>query len=458
MVMCVVYRTPASHVIRALLPVGHTLNVVYRSLIMTGCLMCLTSLTSIFFDWCFCCFKNNSTYKHSRTTTKESNNRMVKKRTTSPNVIIYTKRDGGADGEEDSFFLTNKRPESGLDPEVTITSDFLPEATSSLIEESSFMASSPVSFKTKTKNKQKENQNKGATKHCNGNSRFLKSNGHASHSMKTFPRNFKTCLQYDSSGVEVDESVALTDAQSLEVPSSSPTSTTSKASSKKTRSRTCFLCFWIFMLVFLFTLQLSIAFIGFIASTDLDMKSQDDKQTLSFIHHLLHDWESHDVSDDVVIDKTTGNHSENDSISEDKDFVSHLLLSNPRRIEFDSIESTLKCCGLRDYEDYPRAIPVPDSCCRSPPVHDNNGTAVVLSSSFSVCGLRKHPSNIYYDGCGLKIMESIRDELNLLSSLSLAFSAVEIFGLIFSCSLYINVLRRSSLNLKKSMMDKPTPV
>jgi hypothetical protein len=415
-----------------------------------------------------------------------------KKKTSSSNSgSIYIKRKGFSkkigkhnvdNDEEESFFLTNHSrslPDSGLDPDVTITPDFLPQATSSLIEESSFMTTSPKTTKSnKKENKYQENQNhKSAKKSCNGNNSAVVSNGHASSSpaeeksskkaLSPHRSSFKTSLQYDSSGIEVDESAVLTDANSFEVPSYSPASTTTiKRSSKRTRSRTCFLCSWIFMLLFLFTLQISIAFIGFISSEELDTKSRDEKQTLSFIQHLLHDLEYHDESDDAIVvpvDQVTSSnsskHDENHLMKHDREFLSHLLLSTPRRRDFDSIEGALKCCGLKDYEDYPREVPVPDSCCRSPHkriISSDSETSV--TSPFSQCGLRKHPSNIYYDGCSVRIMETMRDELNLLSALSLGFSAVEIFGLIFSCTLYIHVLKRLNQNKRRGIVEEPVAV
>ena len=96
------------------------------------------------------------------------------------------------------------------------------------------------------------------------------------------------------------------------------------------------------------------------------------------------------------------------------------------REAFNEMESNLKCCGLYDYTDYGRESPVPTSCCKGPVVDES-------------CGARKHPSNIYYDGCLERIHNTARDELLLLSSVALAFSFVELFGLLFSCCLYVQL-------------------
>lgn len=198
------------------------------------------------------------------------------------------------------------------------------------------------------------------------------------------------------------------------------------------------------MLLFLFTLQLTIAFIGFLSSTDLDMTSQDENQTLHFIQKLLLNWKRSDEDADdrvvvVAVDDQTLHPQDQDMLT-DKKFLASLLLSTPRRRDFDSIEKTLKCCGLTDYTDYPASDPVPESCCRSPVSLSSHANGTDSTRVSFACGRRKHPSNIYYDGCSIRMMESMRDELVLLSSLSLGFSAVEVFGLIFSCCLYIHVL------------------
>lgn len=169
---------------------------------------------------------------------------------------------------------------------------------------------------------------------------------------------------------------------------------------KTPKQRTSYLlCFLIFSLLFLFTLQLTTSFIGFVCVTDFEAMSVTDQNHTRLIEHMFNLKHSgYSIPD---------------------------ILSIHREV-FNEIESNLKCCGLYEYKDYGRESPVPTSCCRGPIVDES-------------CGARKHPSNIYYDGCLKRIHNTARDELVLLSIVAIGFSFVEIFGLLFSCCLYVQL-------------------
>ena len=92
--------------------------------------------------------------------------------------------------------------------------------------------------------------------------------------------------------------------------------------------------------------------------------------------------------------------------------------------KFDVLQETYKCCGFESYHDYSLMEPVPESCCITK-VPDRH------------CGLRKHPNNIYFKGCLSKISKVIMRHTSLLGSVAFGFAFVEMFGLIFSCCLYV---------------------
>jgi len=160
---------------------------------------------------------------------------------------------------------------------------------------------------------------------------------------------------------------------------------------EKNGSPSVVLCFFIFGLLFLFTLQLIIGLIAFISVTP---NSEGKDEFISSLSENLN--------------------------------TTQLLQTHENQLE--SLYVAFKCCGWTFYDDYERlnqSNPVPDSCCKT-----------IIPS----CGQRKHPSNIYYDGCIEKSFGPILKEYVLiLGSVALGFSIVEVFGLIFSCCLYVQL-------------------
>lgn len=100
----------------------------------------------------------------------------------------------------------------------------------------------------------------------------------------------------------------------------------------------------------------------------------------------------------------------------------------------DDMQRKFKCCGAGNYTEWRNSkwlkqLPkhknkVPDSCCRT---------------EITTCGQRDHPSNIYYDGCIKRLSDSIREHLNILGAIGLGICLVQIFGLFFSCCLYVRL-------------------
>ena len=101
----------------------------------------------------------------------------------------------------------------------------------------------------------------------------------------------------------------------------------------------------------------------------------------------------------------------------------------------DSLQMTAGCCGANSFQDWRRSDwwdspgradnTVPDSCCKS------------VSSG---CGVRDHPSNIYYTGCGPRLARLAGQHLLLLATLALAISLVQSTGIVLAVIL-VNRLR-----------------
>jgi hypothetical protein len=159
---------------------------------------------------------------------------------------------------------------------------------------------------------------------------------------------------------------------------------------EKSGSSSVVLCFFIFGLLFLFTLQLIIGLIAFISVTP-----------------------NSEGKDEFYISLT-------ENLNRSELLVRH-------QTELESLYGPFKCCGWVAYDDYElsnKTNPVPDACCKT-----------VLPN----CGQRKHPSNIYYDGCVNFFGPILKEYLLVLGSVALGFSIVEVFGLIFSCCLYVQM-------------------
>lgn len=169
-----------------------------------------------------------------------------------------------------------------------------------------------------------------------------------------------------------------------------PKSRTNRSKNEKPRNSSLVLCLFIFSLLFLFTLQLIIGLIAFISVTP-NSEGKDE-----FMSSLI----------------------ENLNATE---------LLETHQTEMESLYGTFKCCGWNQYDDYEihnKDNAVPDTCCKT----------VVPN-----CGQRKHPSNIYYDGCVDRFGPILKEYLLILGSVALGFSIVEVFGLIFSCCLYVQM-------------------
>ncbi|XP_069675395.1 CD151 antigen-like [Periplaneta americana] len=115
-------------------------------------------------------------------------------------------------------------------------------------------------------------------------------------------------------------------------------------------------------------------------------------------------------------------------------FIENYKMDERKTNAIDQMQMEYKCCGANLYEDWQYSrwlketptggLKVPDSCCKT--VTD-------------LCGKSDHPSNIHYTGCRHRLSTEIRDHLIILSAVGLGICVLQIFGMIFSCCLYIKL-------------------
>ncbi|GLV37098.1 Tetraspanin 74F [Carabus blaptoides fortunei] len=115
-------------------------------------------------------------------------------------------------------------------------------------------------------------------------------------------------------------------------------------------------------------------------------------------------------------------------------FLENYYFDPDRTEAIDNMQKEYKCCGAIRFEDWSASRwqiehksglnRVPDSCCRSVSVN---------------CGKSHHPSNIYYSGCIYKLTDAMESHLNILGAVGLGICALQIFGMIFSCCLYVKI-------------------
>ncbi|XP_046916458.2 uncharacterized protein LOC124496933 [Dermatophagoides farinae] len=185
---------------------------------------------------------------------------------------------------------------------------------------------------------------------------------------------------------------------------------------------TIVLCIYIFILLFLFTVQLVIGLLAII--------------TVSPDHVFLSTNSARNNNDDFLI-------SVRDSVD-----IADLLVNHSEEIE--SLYHEFQCCGWNYYDDYEylriinndddenqsiiidqyrnKTIPVPDSCCKT---------------FVENCGHRKHPNNIYYDGCWSKFGAEMRDYVLMLGWTALGFAIIELIGIMFAVCHYVQIMSKS---------------
>lgn len=121
-------------------------------------------------------------------------------------------------------------------------------------------------------------------------------------------------------------------------------------------------------------------------------------------------------------------------------FLDNYMIDEDKTKAIDDMQSEFKCCGAVRFEDwkYSKWLMdnkelknlVPDSCCKTPSLN---------------CGVRDHPSNIQYNGCVYKLSEEVKSHLIIVSAVGLGICVLQIFGVIFSCCLYIKLKNKIDL-------------
>ncbi|CAB3367566.1 Hypothetical predicted protein [Cloeon dipterum] len=122
------------------------------------------------------------------------------------------------------------------------------------------------------------------------------------------------------------------------------------------------------------------------------------------------------------------------SISLNATFIDSYQMNPEVTKAIDELQLEFKCCGAVRFEDwkYSRWLTenpgvknlVPDSCC------------ITMTEK---CGVRDHPSNIYYNGCIYRLATEMSEHLNILGGVGLGFCVMQIFGMVLACSLYIKL-------------------
>ncbi|RWS27227.1 CD151 antigen-like protein [Leptotrombidium deliense] len=154
------------------------------------------------------------------------------------------------------------------------------------------------------------------------------------------------------------------------------------------------LCIFIFALLFLFTFQLAISFVSLVFSIGGNGVQNSEAE---FVRMIKENLNASMTNNEILMEQHEA---------------------------FDAIQSTYKCCGLKSFEDY--EFQVPDSCCKS------------ISPN---CSFRKHPSNIYYDGCINKTFAACNRHIIVLGSVAFGLSFIYVFGLVFAVCLFVQIMR-----------------
>ncbi|XP_055703855.1 CD151 antigen-like [Phlebotomus papatasi] len=130
------------------------------------------------------------------------------------------------------------------------------------------------------------------------------------------------------------------------------------------------------------------------------------------------------------------------SFSLNETFLTSYAIDQGRTKAIDQMQQEYKCCGAVRFEDWRQSLwisdqnddllfppedrVVPDSCCITPT---------------NLCGLRDHPSNIYYTGCIYQMSEDLKHHLIILGAMAAGSSMIPIFGMIISCCLYVKLYK-----------------
>lgn len=110
-------------------------------------------------------------------------------------------------------------------------------------------------------------------------------------------------------------------------------------------------------------------------------------------------------------------------------------------LAIDRMQEEFHCCGALSYSDWAGSEwvvsgdaynnTVPDSCCKTPS---------------RLCGVRDHPSNIWYNGCIHRLEEELASHLLILGAAGCGLCAIQLLGVILACCLYLKLRQGEDFN------------
>ncbi|KAG5843582.1 tetraspanin-7-like [Anguilla rostrata] len=104
--------------------------------------------------------------------------------------------------------------------------------------------------------------------------------------------------------------------------------------------------------------------------------------------------------------------------------------TSPRSQAVDTIQRTLKCCGMRNYTDWPdtdyfKENGIPVSCCKE----SSNCTAEVLKD------LNRAAQEVYSVGCFAMMTSVMESNLGIIAGISFGIAFYQLIGVFLACCL-----------------------
>ncbi|KAK3872900.1 hypothetical protein Pcinc_022061, partial [Petrolisthes cinctipes] len=115
-------------------------------------------------------------------------------------------------------------------------------------------------------------------------------------------------------------------------------------------------------------------------------------------------------------------------------FVTHYQVDPTVTNAIDKMQVEYECCGAVIFSEWRDSVwlksdpelnnTVPDSCCKTPSPY---------------CGVRDHPSNIWYNGCIHRLEEELARHLLVMGAVGCGLCLLQVFGILLACCLYIRL-------------------
>lgn len=124
-------------------------------------------------------------------------------------------------------------------------------------------------------------------------------------------------------------------------------------------------------------------------------------------------------------------------------FLENYGFDDYRTEAIDAMQREFQCCGGVYYNDWQYSGWVKENILQSKRSSNPEPVNMVPESCCITktpnCATSRHPSNIYQEPCSHKFAASIREHLIILGAVGLGICIVQIFGMIFSCCLYVQL-------------------